>query len=170
MKKAGFIVVVSCLLFTQGTQAQFKTTTEAQPSVLGSLFRTNTSSDWLGFFNPDNFHMQQSYSMSYTTFGGQGIALARYTNSMLYQFSKDLDARVDVSLQHSPYSSFDSRIANSLNGIFLDRAEVNYRPAKDVVLRLSFQQNPWAYDYDSPFQRYSTGFGFNQVENPFGGH
>jgi hypothetical protein len=165
MKRMSIVVAVValCMVLSQETRAQFKTSTETQPSVLGSLFRSsNSSSDWLGFFNPNNFQMHQSYSMSYATFGGQGIALARYTNSMMYQFSNNLDARVDVSVQHSPYSSFGSKIANSLNGVYLDRAELNYRPAKDVVIQFSFQQNPWAYDYYSPFQRYSTGFGFDQ--------
>lgn len=156
-------IIALCAILSGSAQAQFKTSTEAQPSVLGSLFRSsNSSSEWLGFFNPDNFQMHQSYSMSYSTFGGHGIALARYTNSMMYQISSNLDAQVDVSLQHSPYSSFNSKIANSLNGIFLDRAALNYRPAKNVFIQFSFQQNPWAYDYYSPFQRYSTGFGFDQ--------
>ncbi len=166
MRKMSVIaaVLALCVIAARSADAQFKAPAEAQPSVAGSLFHTqNTSSAWLDFFNPDNFQMHQSYSMSYTTFGGQGIALGRYTNSMMYQFSKNLDARVDVSLQQSPYSSFNSRLASSLNGVFLDRAELNYHPAKDVSIRLSYQQNPWAYyDYYSPFQRYSAGFGFDQ--------
>ena len=130
------------LLATQLSSAQFKRTAEDEPKVSDSFIRPGTDSDWLGFFNPDNFKMRQSYSMSYMTMGHQGLALGMYTNSMMYKFSNKVDARVDVSLQNSPYSSFDQRLQSSLSGAFLNRAEINYRPSDNMLLRVSYQKVP----------------------------
>jgi len=75
--------------------------------------------------------------------GKQGLALGMYTNSMMYKFSNALDAQVDVSLQHSPYSSFDQRLQNSLSGVFLNRAAIDYRPSDNMLLRLSYEKIPF---------------------------
>ncbi len=149
------LAVIVTLLICVGveeTQAQFKRTSQEEPKVSDSFIRPMTQSDWLGFFNPDNFKMRQSYSMSYTAMGGQGLALGMYTNSMLYKVSDKVDARVDVSLQHSPYSTFDQRLQSSLTGVFLNRAELNYRPTDNVLLRVSYEKLPFGlYGMYSPY-------------------
>jgi hypothetical protein len=141
--------------------AQFRRDASDEPSAAQSFVHPPSSDAWLGFFNPENFTMRQSYSMSYSAFGSQGIALGRYTNSMMYKFTDKLDARVDVSLQHSPYSTLDSRLQSSLTGIFIDRAELNYRPADNMFLSVSFRKMPYYYGYDSPSMMGYPGF-FNE--------
>ncbi len=158
----GLIVVAAVcglvLISTTGVSAQFKDQGNADPSIHDALFHPASSSDWFGFFNPENFTMRQSYSMSYMAIGGQGIALGRYTNSMMYKFSNSLDARVDVSLQHSPYSTLGSGFQNSLNGIYLDRAQLDYRPSDKILLQLSYQQVPWGYyGFYSPYRGLFSG-------------
>ena len=138
--------------------AQFRQRPSDEPSAAGSFVHPPTSDAWLGFFNPENFSMHQSYSMSYSAFGSQGIALGRYTNTMDYKFTDKLDARVAVSLQHSPYSTFDKSLQNSFTGVFLDRAEINYRPSENTMLRISFRQMPAYYGYYSPFMMGYSGY------------
>ena len=154
---AVIVTLLSCVGVKE-TQAQFKRTSQEEPKVSDSFIRPTTQSDWLGFFNPDNFKMRQSYSMSYTSMGGQGLALGMYTNSMLYKVSDKVDARVDVSLQHSPYSTFDQRLQSSLTGVFLNRAEVNYRPTDNVLLRVSYEKLPFGlYGMYSPYSGFFHG-------------
>jgi len=148
------------LLVTQKGFSQFKRTADDEPKVSDSFIRPETDSDLLGFFNPDNFKMRQSVSMSYTTIGGQGLTLGTYTNSMLYKFSNKVDARVDVSLQNSPYSSFDQRLQSSLSGVFLNRAEINYRPSDNMLLRVSYQKVPFGLNgMFSPYTGFYNGLG-----------
>ncbi len=161
MMKAFAAVVAVCglvVICSAAASAQFKDRGSADQSVHDALFHPPSSSDWFGFFNPENFTMRQSYSMSYSSIGGQGIALGRYTNSMMYKFSNSLDARVDVSLQHSPYSTLGSSFQNSLNGIYLDRAQLDYRPSDKILLQLSYQQIPWGYyGFYSPYRGLFSG-------------
>jgi hypothetical protein len=149
--------MVALLCATQA-DAQFRKGASEEPSAAQSFVHPPASDAWLGFFNPENFTMRQSYSMSYSAFGSQGIALGRYTNSMMYKFTDKLDARVDVSLQHSPYSTLDRRLQNNFTGIFLDRAELNYRPTDNTFLRVSFQKLPYYYGYYSPSMMGYPGF------------
>ncbi|HTR81272.1 MAG TPA: hypothetical protein VMM58_06535 [Bacteroidota bacterium] len=147
-KSFGIFVSAALFLavsFIQTSNAQFKRSTNEEANVSDSFIRPQTNSDFLGFFNPNNFTMNQSYSMSYATAGGQGLALAAYTNSMLYKFSHQVDARVDITLQHSPYSTFDQRLQNSLSGVFLNRAEVNYRPSDNLLFRISYEKMPYGF-------------------------
>lgn len=151
------LVVLGTIIVGMQADAQFKKSAGGEQKVSESLVRPASSSDWFGLINPDNLFMRQSYSMSYMTSGGQGLALGRYTNSLLYKLSSTVDAQVDISLQHSPYSTLDRRIQNSLTGIYLDRAQINYRPSEKVLLQVSYQQLPWGYW--SPYRGLYSGFG-----------
>lgn len=142
--------------------AQFKANTSEQPRVADSFIQPESSTDWFSFFNPDHFQMRHTFSASYSTFGGHGLALERYTNSMLYQFTPDLNARVDVSFQNSPYSTFDSKLQSKFSSIYLNRAEINYKPWQNTEIRLSYRQYPnpyYGYGY-APFGGMFTGLDY----------
>lgn len=165
---SGYRVFVACvialsLLVTAKSYSQFKRTTDDEPKVSDSFIRPETDSDLLSFFNPDNFKMRQSFSMSYMTMGGQGLSLGTYTNSMMYKFSNSVDARVDVSLQSSPYSTLDQRLQSSLTGAFLNRAEINYRPSDNMLLRVSYQKVPFGLNgMFSPYAGLYHGMGYDE--------
>ncbi len=150
--------VLVIFLFTGITiaAAQFKPKTTEQPRVADSFIQPQSASDWFNFFNPNSFQMRHSYSASYTASGGQGIALQRYTNTLLYEFFPNLDARVDFSLQNSPYSTLDYRLQDQFSRASLSRVELNYRPTDNMVIRLQYRELP--YDY--------FGYGYRR---PFGG-
>ncbi|HSP89036.1 MAG TPA: hypothetical protein VLN45_12945, partial [Ignavibacteriaceae bacterium] len=102
--------------------------------------------------------------MSYSSFGNNGVALGVYTNSMLYNFSDNLNIQTDISFVNSPYSTLGQDFQNNLNGIYLSRAAINYKPWKDVAVSLQYSQLP----YYSPYSRYSN---YNRLGyNPFWGY
>ncbi len=142
------------LLGSASASAQFKAQVPEE-SRIGDGSTQSESSSWSPFswFNPENFHMTQSFSMSYMTMGGQGLSLGTYTNSMMYQFSDKLDARADLSLSYSPFNSFNTfGKKNDFSSLYLSRAELNYRPWKNVIMQVQFRQLPYSsYFYNSPF-------------------
>ncbi|MFA6457187.1 MAG: hypothetical protein WCW40_10240 [Bacteroidota bacterium] len=142
MKK---ILVLTLLLGYTLASAQFKPKAGEQPKVADSFIQPQLSGDWFNFFNPNNFQMHHSYSASYAMSGGQGIALQRYTNTMMYQFLPNLDARVDLSLQNSPYSTFEYRLQNQFSKAYVSRVELNYRPSENMLIRLQYRELPFSY-------------------------
>ncbi|MFA5832236.1 MAG: hypothetical protein WDA22_02060 [Bacteroidota bacterium] len=153
MKKLFVLIMVFGVI---GAFGQFKPKAAEQAKVSDSFIQPQSASDWFNFFNPNNFYMRHSYSASYSAFGGEGMALQRYTNTMIYQFMPNLDARVDLSLQNSPYSTFDYRLQNQFSKAYVSRAELNYRPTDNMVIRLQYRELPYSF----------YGYGYNR---PFGG-
>jgi hypothetical protein len=133
--------------------AQFKSQTGEKPSVAESMIRPGGSSTFLGFFNPQNFMMRHSFSFSSMLMGGKSIGIAMYTNSMFYRVSDPLDVRLDVSLMRSPFNSFGKDFQSDLNRLFVNRAEVNYRPFENMIIQLQYRQIPFSYygNYYSPY-------------------
>ena len=147
MKKiAGLLMLV--LVLSSVSYAQFKDQL-GQPNVENSLIRSDYGGGLLfGLFNPANFSMRQSVSMNYMTMGNQSIAIGMYTNSMSYRISNPLTLSADVSIMNSPYNSLGNSFAKSINGIYLTRAELNYRPSNNFQIDVQFSQNPMNAYYD----------------------
>jgi hypothetical protein len=157
------LIVLIVIVGFQTSLAQFKPKAGEQPRVSDSFIQPQSSSDWFNLFNPNNFQMRHSYSASYSMGGGQGIALQRYTNSMMYQFLPNLDARVDLSLQNSPYSTFDYKLQNQFSKAYVSRVELNYHPADNMVIRLQYRELPYSY-YGNGYNRPFGGM-FSGLEN-----
>jgi hypothetical protein len=141
---------------------QFKDTNIFKPSVKDGMI-DESPGFILGIFNSSKFSMHHSYSMSYTSFGKEGIALGVYTNSMQYNFTDNLNVQLDASLVHSPYSSLGRNFQNSINGIYIDRAQLNYHPFDNVTVMLQYRKLPYSsyfggYDYydSNPFSLMSS--------------
>lgn len=105
-----------------------------------------------GWLDPSRLSMHHSYSLSYSSFGGQGLSVGMYTNSLMYKFSDPLDVRFDVSLVHSPFGSSNFK---DFSGVYLSRAELNYRPTDNMWLQVQFRQMPAMYWWGSGF---SSGY------------
>lgn len=163
----GLLVVMLC--FTTAS-AQFKPSLDPRPSVAESILRTDDGSFLSGLFDPSKFNMQHSFSLSYMSMAGQGMSLGTYTNSMRYQFADNLDIRTDISLMASPYNSFGKDAQNSLSGLFLNRAELNYRPWKNTLLQISYRQIPAAswlgggYGLGYGYGGYSPFYGIDRTQ------
>lgn len=137
--------------------AQFKSQVQQETQVsLGRLGDSSPFSALFGWFNPDKFSMRHSFDVSYTTVAGRGFSLSTYTNSMRYEFADNLNARADISMSFSPFGSLPMINRSDLNGIYLSRAEVNYKPWENVLMQVQFRQmpyNPWYSPYYDPFYR-----------------
>lgn len=94
-------------------------------------------------FSDEYFRMGHSYEMSFNSFGGNTSSLGMYTNSMMWQFSQQLAARVDVSVAHSPFGGSAMGFQDQNPRVFLRNAEVAYRPADNVQIHFQVQQSPY---------------------------
>jgi hypothetical protein len=154
--KTVFVMMIGIAFAATLSNAQFKSQVENQPSVSQSLVHPMTSiNSFLGILNPDNFSMQHSLSMSYMSFGGTGISLASYTNSMFYKIADPLNIRFDLTLQGSPFGNYGSLQQSDLSKLFVSRAQLNYRPLENMFIRLEYNQLPagrYYYDAYSPYR------------------
>lgn len=154
MKKLLFLILIT----TGIVSAQFKDKPLEPEDVKSGITNYSPSSTFLSFFNPDNFDMKHTVSMSYATGGGHGYALGVYTNSMSYKFTDNLKVEVDASMVNSPYSSFGDNFANSVNGIYLSRARVHYKPTEKSNVVIEYRGGPAGY-YNSPYRYNDFGRG-----------
>ncbi len=155
------LMILLVLGFSISTFAQFKNSDNSAADVRSGIV-AQQSNNFLGFLNPANFSMHQSISMSYMASGGQGLALNVYTNSMEYNFSKNFNVQLETSIVNSPYSTLGKSFQNSINGIYLTKAALNYQPWKDVSISVEYNRLPFGY---SPF---STFGGYNGYYDTFG--
>lgn len=158
MQRTISAAILTLLIATLGA-GQFKSQGE-QESVARSLVKPVPGvGNLMGLINPENLFMRHSLSLNYMSFGGTGISLASYTNSLFYKISDPLDVQFDVTVQGSPFGQ--TPFQNSLDGIFLSRAELNYRPWENFFVKFQYNRlpmnyygafNPWYSPYsNSPF-------------------
>lgn len=137
---------VAAILLIAGTAVgQLKSKPEERPSVSESIIRSDNSGLMFGWFDPSRLTMHHSYSLSYSSFGGQALSLGVYTNSLFYQLSDPLSVQFDLSLIHSPYNTFGPEFGKNLSGLYLSRAQLNYRPMENMWLQVQFRQVPPLY-------------------------
>lgn len=149
-------LLVFAIIITSLANAQFKDPVFPTETPKDGI-TDNSSNLILGFINPSNFSMHHSFGMSYSSFGGEGISLATYTNSMMYKFADNMNLQVDASFVTSPYSSFGKDFNKSIQGFYISRAAFNYKPWDDVSISVQYRNLPNSYYYN-PFNRYG-GFG-----------
>ena len=166
MKKM-LLVAIFISLVISCSFAQFKSELDNKDVGMPQIFKTNDNS-FLGIFNPENFSMKHSYSMSYNSFAS--MALGVYTNSMSYKFSEDLNVVADISLAHAGLGSYNKALSDQLTGLYLSRAELNYRPFDNFIIQLRYERPPYyGYGY-SPFYGYYNRYGGGRYyEDPFSG-
>lgn len=121
-------------------------------------------------FSPSVFRMSHSFEMSAGSFGGQTSSLAMYTNSLRWQFSDQLAARMDIAMAYSPFqNSVGNQFSSTGNNgrVFLRNAELAYRPSENVQFHLSVRQSPYGR-YMNPFGYYGPGTSSFMTAEPGG--
>ena len=154
---------MALMVISMTAVGQFKSQPEARQSVTESMIRPDGGGLLFGWFDPSRFTMHNSYSLSYTTSGGKGFSLGTLTSSLAYQISNPLSVQFDVSLMHSPFNNLGGRFANDISGVYLSRAELNYRPSKNTLFQIQFRQLPamyWLNNYD----RFGFMPGYDRIE------
>lgn len=147
-------MVCLLLLAAGGARAQFKPDVAHPSESSGGLITQPPSEMMFGWFDPNRFTMRQSVEFSYQSFAGQGMSLGTYTNTMMYQFADNLNARADVSMSYSPsnsFSSFGAKGSNNFSGIYLSNAQLSYRPWENFQVQIQYSQLPYGSYYYSPF-------------------
>ncbi|WP_246043172.1 hypothetical protein [Fodinibius saliphilus] len=168
MKNTSYISVITlCLLFVFSlsivSHAQLRDQQTSSTDLMGPVVKENPSKG-ANFSNLFNMQMNHSYSMNFTSWGGQFQNLNAYTNTMQFFFSEDLTGRVDLQVLHSPFgNSFMPNNNAGMDMKFLIRnAELNYKISDKSNISIHFQQvpsygmNPWSSglyrnSYNSPF-------------------
>ena len=142
------LILLSVLVFT--AYGQFKDPGFPTESVKDGIV-SNNSSSLFGLLSSENFRMNHSIGVSYSAFGSDGLALSTYTNSMFFKLADNLNFQMDASIIQTPYSTLGKDFENNLNGIYLSRAELNYRPWKDFQVSLSYRNIPGGYFNNSGY-------------------
>jgi hypothetical protein len=151
------------LVVTAIAVGQFRSQPEARSSVGQSLLRQDDDGLLFGWFDPSRLTFHNSYSLSYTTSGGKGYSLGELTSNIAYQISDPLSVQFDVSMMHSPFNNLGGNFTNNISGIYLTRAELNYRPSKNMLFQFQYRQLPamyWLNNYD----RFGVMPMYNRIE------
>lgn len=127
---------------------------ETYTTTLSSSQDTGGPGNWMNMLN---MSMSHSYSMSFSSIGGQMQNLNAYTNHMFFDVSDRLKAQLDISLLHSPFgNNYMSNNSNSFGSqIIVDQARIDYQLSDNASISLQFSQRPSYYGYGaySPFNR-----------------
>lgn len=160
---------VALLLVALPARAQLRSAVPAEAQAATKLYGSNTPAFTLNrLFSPEHFQMQHSFEFSTGAFGGQGYSFGMYTNTMNWQFSDKLAARVDVSYLQ-PFGGPQVGLGQQQGQLFLQNAEVAYRPLPNMQLNLSVRQSPYGA-YMSPYgygPAYGPGYGSAYRADPF---
>jgi len=93
------------------------------------------------------FRMTQSYSLSFFSLGGQAYNQGMYLNSMSYQISDPLLARVQIGVLHQPLGAWGN--SGQANGrVFVRSASLLYKPSDQMSLHFDVETIP-AYSLSS---------------------
>ncbi|MBU1064295.1 hypothetical protein KKC74_05750 [bacterium] len=102
-----------------------------------------SNSSLLSFIDPNRFFMNQSYSLSYSSFGG-GSSMGVYQNQMSYIFSDKLMMNARLGLMHDPlsigsYSTGQTNLMDNLTYGF----DLSYKPKDNVFFSIRFDKRPY---------------------------
>lgn len=153
MRQSLFVVCLILILgVTTPVNAQLRTDATTENATVRLYDFGETGFSLNRYFSPEHFRMSHSVEFSSGSFGGTGSSLAMYTNSLMWQFSQKLAARVDVAFAYSPFS--DERLQGITGGnngrVFIRNADLVYKPSENSRLQLSFRQSPYGM-YASPY-------------------
>lgn len=109
-------------------------------------------------FDPARFSMHQTYSMSFVSGGGQSTGLGVFTNTFAYQASNDLFISADLSAVYSPFSTLGSKFQQSLNGVYLSSARLDWKMGENTFMRIEYNGMPYQTSLFSPFGYYNSPF------------
>ena len=139
------IIVLLTVLIPALVGAQLKD--QQRSSIFKPSDLVKKSSGIFGkLLDPSKFHMSQSYSISFFTFGDRAINEGMYLNTMSYQISNPLFAQVQIGYMHQPLGKWGNS-ANPNGTLFLRRASVQYQPSENMKLYFDYESVPYSSMY-----------------------
>lgn len=157
MKKILTSLAIIFIVTAAVANAQLREDLSYQPEQYTTTVSSSQHSGPGNWMNMLNMTMSHSYSMNFSSIGGQMQNLNAYTNHMFFDVSDRLKAQLDVSLLHSPFgNSFMMNNSNDLGArIIIDQARIDYQLSDNASISFQFSQRPAYYGYGafSPFNR-----------------
>jgi len=149
-------LLISTMILSTPAHAQLRSAGNASATSVPLYDQGGVGFSLNKYFSPEHFKMSHSFELS--SFGGNSMSM--YTNSMQWQFSSKLAARMDVAASYSPLGSHSgmSVTGQSDSRVFVKNAELAYRPKENVELHFSFRQSPYG-SYMSPYGYGNGGYG-----------
>jgi hypothetical protein len=151
------LLVIIYLLSIISLSAQFKGDENKPVDIRSGILSDNPMGSVFNLIDPAKFSMNHSFEMSYSAFGKNGMALGVYTNHLSYDFNENLNIEFNTSFVNSPFNTLGDGFTKSINGIYIDRARINYNPSQDFNISLQFSNSPFRY-----YNRY-----YNRGYSPF---
>lgn len=151
MKRITLFVLLSMFIFSLPLDgwAQLKKNA-SQPNISDVLSNGNFGIS--GLLDPSRMQMHHSFSMSYGAFGGQGMMLSTYINSIDYRISKNLFLQTNLGFVSSPYNTLGEKFYLN-KPQFIGSAQLTYRMNQNTSLMLRVERNPFGYyrpQYNNP--------------------
>lgn len=155
-----FFLLILTLGLHALSMAQLRKDQQNTADLSGPVLKQDPS-DGAKLSNLFNMQMDHSYSMMFSSYGGQMQNMNAYTNTMRFFFSDKLTGRVDLSLLHSPFgNNYMSQNKGMGTEFIIRNAELNYELSEKSNIRVQFQQVPNNYgpmgfgrNHYAPFQR-----------------
>jgi hypothetical protein len=148
-----FTIVLLTVALT--SWAQFRPTlgmqSEEKPASMIDAMRGSGESFFSSLFSPERFRMNQTYSVSFMTGGGQSVSMSSFTNTFSYKAGDDVFIAADLTALYSPYSSFGRDHAKSLSGIYLSNARLDWKLSESSFIRISYSRLPYASSLVDPY-------------------
>jgi hypothetical protein len=140
------VVVIVLLALSATAQAQFRIgiPKDEEPASAKEVMTAGGDSFFSRIFDPTRLQMHQTYSASFMTSGGTSTSITSFTNTFSYKAADNLFLSADVSAVYSPYSSLGRNYANSLNGVYLSNARLDWLIGDHTFLRVSYSAAPYS--------------------------
>jgi hypothetical protein len=132
-----------------------------KPNISNTLTSAAYSNGLLGFLDPSRFEMHHSFSMSYVSFGGGGMMVNTYMNTLDYRFSDKLFLTTNLGIMNSPYNSLAGKSALNQTQLF-GGAQLTYLPTKNTIISIRFDSTPFL---NQPYVR-SPFYDMNNFTTP----
>jgi hypothetical protein len=160
-------IILLIILITLPVFSQYKDQNIIKESVSDGIINNQYDGGLFGIFNPKKFQMSHIYNLSFSASGDNQLAVGSYTNRLFYKFNDKLNFQLWTSIVTTPYNSFNNNSNNKFDGIYIDKASINYKPSKNFIIQLEFSNNPYRY-YNS-YYNYNRfrGFNYGYDFNPF---
>lgn len=167
MRSAALALCLAGLVAAVPASAQLRPDGPSRPAPV-AVYENASTPSLREYFNAETLKLSNAYSFSYGSGFGGSVGLGVFTTSLQWQPSQKLAGRVDVGVAHSPFGSDGVQSALGLSDgqprVFLQNAELAYRPTANTLLQLRVSQSPYGA-YASPYGAYGS-YG----PSPYGAH
>jgi hypothetical protein len=152
-----FTAILLLSIASTASFAQFRNDLTPADPPLNTASAMQGGNFFSQLFDPSRFSMHQSFSSTFVSGGGGSLGISMFTNTFAFHPADDLYVSADLSAVYSPYSSFGSAYSNSLNGVYLTNAQIDWKLSDNAFLRVQYLGGPAAGMYG----------GYNSYYNPF---